>query len=223
MDKAVEKVQKTMAWRKENKIDTIISEDFSFFEKHFPMDFSSFDKKGHPVGIFHLGRLDIRRIILTGKKKQFYRYFDRTLEIMQRMLHESPANVSTAFIILDLSGVNLKQHGCLQCIDLVPYIFRTYEAYYPDRLYKYYGINIPNFYIPILNTIKAALDVRTQKTITFFNSDKDAWKKALLAEIDKNQLATRYGGVLPLTRLEKSFKEQSLTNPLLAKVLAQKS
>lgn len=45
---AKEKLEKTIAWRKENKMDTILIEDFSDIENEYPFYLDGVDKQGRP-------------------------------------------------------------------------------------------------------------------------------------------------------------------------------
>lgn len=136
-----------MIWRKEHKIDEILLEDFTDFERQYPFIYDgSTDKDGRPIAFATVGIFDLRKLTLSGQSEKFLRYAARFMEASELTLNElnkdiGNTNMSTIFVTMDMNNFNLRQHGCIQCIQLLGNLFKIYENYYPSRFYRVFIIN----------------------------------------------------------------------------------
>src|SRR5687768_11313959 len=108
-----------MEWRKSNHIDGILAEDFTDVENEISVVFQGEDKQGHPIAIFNVGAINLRKVAISGKIQKAIRYVYSCVELVETVLrHISNDNttLTRAFFIIDLHGFNIRQHICGQCI-----------------------------------------------------------------------------------------------------------
>jgi hypothetical protein len=61
---------------------------------------------------------DVRKAIIQGKLKRYYRYIDKKSEELVQVLmkfEDKYQNVTRGNNLIDFKGYNVIQHGCLRC------------------------------------------------------------------------------------------------------------
>lgn len=71
---------------------------------------------------------------------------------------------------------------------------KIYEANYPETLARCIIINSPRIFALLFALVKPFLSQNTVDKISIFDSNENAWKKAIEEVVDLNQLPVRYGG-----------------------------
>jgi len=196
-----ERVRQTLQWRKENKVDHLLSEDFSVFTKNYPFDVEGLDRQGRPVWISQIGKWDTRRIALSGLQDKFDRYRLYLQELMAKKMREEnakhPDQINFGYLaIVDLAGFNLRQHGCIQCIQGSIKSDLETEAAYPEKPYKSIMVNAPRIFEAFFRTITSLIPqgLYDYGDYEVHDFDREKWQKALLKYVAAEHLPTQYGG-----------------------------
>jgi len=187
-----------LKWRVENKIDDILSEDFSKLrESLYPIFLEGEDKTGRPVLAADASQWDVRGAVLAGLKEKAVRLIYYSIELQLKKIRDKQAlgqNVTQMIAILDLSGYSIVQHGCLNCISIYVDFIRSFIFRYPYMTDSLIFVNTP----PIFEIILDTLNLRKARIVTVkvFGKDKREWRKYLTSRIDDNQLPKFLGGKL---------------------------
>jgi len=202
-----------LKWRKDNKIDNILNEDWSDLEQSYRYYLEGRDTEGKPLLYVNGGVWDLRQVVISGNRDRFNRYIDRALEdacTLVRKLGEEYKNVSQGILIVNMDGFNLVQHGCLQCITVFLRILVQYEAHHPGCADKIIVVNLPTAAEPILNAARAVFHPDTNRILQIFGVNKNKWTQVLAKYFDMdNQLPPELGGSKIYKGMEDDF---NLTN-----------
>jgi len=114
------RLEKSMAWRKENKIDSILdSPEMKKMAKNLKFSVDSVDKHGHPVLDFNPGAWDVRKTVLSGRYKEFRLFwvymYESALQRARELSATTGNDISEFVIVLDITGFNARSHTCLAC------------------------------------------------------------------------------------------------------------
>jgi len=166
--------------------------------KNYPFDIEGVDREGRPVWFSQVGKWDLRRIQLSGQQNKYNRYRLYLSELIAKKMREKnenhPDQINYGFlIVVDLGGFNLRQHGCILCLQDNMKFDQATEAAYPDKPYKNVMINAPRAFEAFYRTIKA-LTERSLGDIEIYDFDQQKWQQVLLGYIAPDQLPTQYGG-----------------------------
>ncbi|ODM88861.1 Protein real-time [Orchesella cincta] len=136
----------TLKWRKENKIHSILQENWSDLEQDFPANFESSDKMFRPICTMEMGEWDFRLAVLTGKSQRLNRYLAYIIERYVSDVFKAQAagrNVTRALVLVDAEGFSLRKHACPLCIPILIRWTVTMEMYYPQFTNEIIIINAP--------------------------------------------------------------------------------
>ncbi|ODM91709.1 SEC14-like protein 4 [Orchesella cincta] len=193
-----------LKWRKENKIKSILQEDWSDLEQDFPASFSTTDKMSRPIITMEMGDWDFRAAVLTGKAQRLNRYLIYTIERYVNSVFEAQAagrNVTRVLVLVDLEGFSLRKHACPLCIPILIRWTATMESYYPQFTNEIIVINAPTTITVPFNSIKPLMSQDTRDQFQIFGTDKQQWVKYLDSKVDRSQRTQRYGGTKPLLQI----------------------
>jgi len=195
-----------LKWRRDNNIDNINNEDWSFFEEEFAYSVDTFDKTGRPIITIDSGKWDVRQAVLSGQRPRLVRWMVKMMEDATKLVRMQQArgvNVTRWGMIYNLGYFNLVQSGCLQCLTVYTEFVQNYEKYYPNHASTITLVNTPGIFDVILRAIRPAMSPASRDTLQVYGTNKPQWQQALLKDIPKNQLPVEYGG----TRRRKHFDE----------------
>ncbi|CAL8099387.1 unnamed protein product [Orchesella dallaii] len=196
VEQAERRIIENMKWRKQNKISTIQTEDFSDIADEYPYLFSE-DKQGQPVFIGFAGEWDIRNAVLTGRAQRVIRYMNKALEHGVKLITESQhqgKNVTRLNLLIDLDGFSVRQHGCVQCLFRILDFLLLYDNQYPGYADKVIFTNTPPTVAAAAQLVRANANSETMKAIKVYGKDKTVWRKALLDFMDSSQIPEQLGG-----------------------------
>jgi len=190
-------LMQNVAWRKENKMDEVLNEDWSDFRKKYKYWIDGVDKDGRPIVFIDVGEWDLRKAVVSGESARVGRYIDKIYEeITTKVRHMRMVegkNVTQYYLIFDMDGFNLVQQGCPGCLPLTTRVVTTYENYYPGNNHKTAIINTPGTFQSLLQILKPLMSPMTRNALTVYGQ-KGEGQAALLNDIDADQLATELGG-----------------------------
>jgi hypothetical protein len=152
---------------------------------------------GRPVASVDVGSWDIRGQVLAGKRDRVIRYFDKLMEeinILVRLAQDKGENVTQYSLIFDMGNYNLIEQGCSACLPVYLSMFTSYESHYVGNVHKMLLLNTPPIFQALLSLIRPLLSPLTRDALFIYGNNKEEFQKALLQEIDANQLSSQYGG-----------------------------
>ncbi|ODM88857.1 SEC14-like protein 4 [Orchesella cincta] len=188
-------------WRKDNKINSILQENWSDVEQDFPASFHNSDKIGRPILTMNFGEWDFRAVVLAGKSRRLDRYLTYTTEKYVNNVFKAQAagkNVTRALILIDMDGFSIQRTACPLCIPIFIRWTSTMESYYPQFTNEIVMINAPSAISIPLNAIKPFMTPDTRDQLKAFDTNKQQWMKYLDARVDRSQRTQRYGGTKSL-------------------------
>lgn len=229
--KAKTMVKKTVVWRKENMVDTIL-EDFDFherelFHEHYPEGFFCTDKFGRPVYIQRPGDIDCDKLWkftdLERSVKHHIQQQERYVKVIapSAALKAEDRRAFQSVVIIDMDGVGVSTlTGEVRTI--MGRIMQIDQDYYPELMYKALIINAPTSFRIIWGLVKHLLDTRTQEKIQVVGSD---YKSELLAWVDPENLPVRYGGTNPARLIDSPgvWNEPEVRRAVLEKYAERKA
>jgi len=192
--KAYSNFRMNIKWRKDNQMNTILNEDFSVQKEHLPIYVDGEDKQGRPIIAADAGQWDVRRGVVSGLRDMATRFLYYVIEQQYKKIRDKQymgKNVTQIQVIVDLSGYNLVQHGCLNCIPLYVNFIRSFD-HYPYLAHSIIVVNAP----PIFEAVADLLNLRGPRRfrVQIFGNNKSEWQKFLSTLISKDQLPVFLGG-----------------------------
>jgi len=202
LNKAEELLRKSMQWREDNKIESILESGMNAeSSKLFPFNYDGKDKEGRLVVTVPFGEWDIRDSVEKDGPERFTHYTKQMLEMVNRKvreIHEKENNNQPRgiryTIICDYAEFSLRQMANMKSVNTILNIVGVYEAHYPETMQTAFIINAPSAFSILFNLMKPLMTGRTLNKIKIFNSTRENWEPEVLKAIDASQLRPRYGG-----------------------------
>lgn len=197
--KSEKMIRNNVVWRKDWNIDRIL-DDYTPNElvmKYYTGGMVGFDKEGSPIWIDPHGRIDMKGISYSAKKRDIlksniYRVEQnmRTMEEQSKKLNKRVGQMCLIFDLEKLSWRHMWKPG----VDLFNELVQMVEDNYPETLKVNYVINAPKYFPIAFNLVKPFLTEATIKKIRVYGTH--GWKEALLKDIEADQLPAHYGGTM---------------------------
>lgn len=213
---AFEQFRDTEVWRKDNNLEALYEkieiQDYQQARSVYPQWTGRRDKRGIPVYLFEVGKLDSKKMIAyssaTSKSKAkgpspsrmlrlFALYENLTRFVMPlcssvpgRPNPETPVDQSNN--IVDIAHVGLKQFWNLK--SHMQDASQLATAHYPETLDRIFIIGAPSFFPTVWGWIKRWFDPITTSKI-FILSERDVYP-TLVNFIDHESIPKKYGGGL---------------------------
>ncbi|GFQ01802.1 random slug protein 5 [Phtheirospermum japonicum] len=188
VEKALAMLLKYLKWRTEfvpsglispSEIQNDLAQNKLFMQGH--------DKNGRPIVVVFAARHKPTSV------EEFKRFVTFTLDkICARM----PSGHEKFIAIADLDGwgyANSDIRGYLAALTIL-------QDYYPERLGKFFIINVPYIFMTAWKIVYPFIDKNTKKKIIFVESNKR--QSTLLQDIDESQLPDSFGGKLELVPIQ---------------------
>jgi len=197
-------LNKTLLWRKDNKIDELKEkaiklepDQFPHYEKMMRVNpqnlHHSEDKLGQPVAIAHLGRSDPGLLQKTVSEEALREFTIYQLEykrvLIQRLSHEKGYLYRTVRIV-DLSGLGSK-HLNPKALRAVRSILGLVQEHYPEMVCNVFYVNAPWVFSSLWGMIKPWINAATLEKIQILGADA---KEVMLKKIDAKCLPKYLGG-----------------------------
>jgi len=181
LDRAKGYLTNDIEWRKTEKMDEILNEDWSEIEKDIPFKHLGNDVDGKPILYFHFGEMDVRKLVLQGKTNLVLRRFNQMMEwgeSLVRMEQDKGKNVTRYHIIPNLKGFNARQHLCPACVTIYVQIVINFESHFPLTLDTYSALNGPQIFQTVINAVLPFMSEENRNVIKFY-AGKQEWEPAL--------------------------------------------
>jgi len=185
----------TVAWRKREKVDTVILEAHPLYNEIkvcYPHFYCRSDLSGKQVCYFERpGFLALKRLEEIGVQKMV-RHYIWQVEFCWTYMSTSAEDTRT------LSGVDVQNVGLYDLKGVVKEflgaISKVSQEHYPERAGKICILNAPGWFSMLWNVIKLTLHPNTQKKV--FILSESAAKKTMKTLIDHESVPIEYGGGL---------------------------
>lgn len=200
LNKAEQMLRAHMEWRKQFGIDDVMTwpESPEVLRKYYPGGFVGYDREGRPVSIIPFGGCDLKGLLnsvtLDEVMKHVVRQFEDVAVDIKQQCKKLGKPVETVTYIFDFDGFALSTLASKAVIDYLTNLMCIFEDNYPERLHKAFVINAPRYFPLFWKIIRPFLSDLTARKLALFGRDEQAWKKALLDEIDADQLPQYWGG-----------------------------
>lgn len=218
---AVEMYRKTLIWRKNERIDTILEDEglketLTLYEKSMPHAHYGFDKEGRPCYINRVGHALLGVLTQHVTVDEVLRCHLWDMEYGMRRCREQTAKlgrqVDTVVNIMDLEGLGLAHRF------MIPYlkaISRVDEDNYPETLGRTIIVNAPWVFPTLWGLVKVFLDPVVASKVEVLGAD---WKEVLVRDyFDPASLPTFFGGTsevaIPEFKEEDVLAEQNAKEP----------
>ncbi|GFS57459.1 SEC14-like protein 4 [Nephila pilipes] len=147
LDEAETMLRKHIAWAKEIKLDTFLT-DYKppeVLAKYFPYGFLCNDKEGRPVTYTDFGNLDFKGMWNSSRPSDVLKAAVLYAEQDAIYLHQQNKKLGKSFTkvgyIYNLENLSLANVTSMKTADLVMNHYRAYLDNYPERMKYVYLIN----------------------------------------------------------------------------------
>ncbi|XP_041024352.1 patellin-4 [Juglans microcarpa x Juglans regia] len=214
---AFEMLKKTLQWRKEARIDSILDEDLCA-DLSTAAYMNGVDREGHPVcynifGVFDSEELYQKTFGSEEKRSQFLRWRCQLMEKGIQKLDLKPGGASSLLQINDLKkspGPAKKELriSTKQAIGIL-------QDNYPELVAKNIFINVPFWYYALNALISPFLTQRTKSKFVVARPGKVT--ETLLKYIPMEEIPENYGGFKKENDFEFSGKDGGVASELIMK------
>ncbi|CAG7730679.1 unnamed protein product [Allacma fusca] len=199
LEKAEEMLRKSIAWRRENDIDNILTwtapADITS-RCHVKMEGS--DEDNSPILTSFLGRVDMKRIYQLGLRGEYLKFssqlFERILEKCRNRTTRDGHPVTQFILIVDMEGFSSSTLMSKGAINMSLDYLKIFEANYPETLKKFVLVNANNVTMMMYNLAKHLMSAETMRKFQILGTEPSKWKPVLLEIVPADQLCPRFGG-----------------------------
>ncbi|PIM97970.1 Phosphatidylinositol transfer protein SEC14 [Handroanthus impetiginosus] len=212
---AFEMLKKTLQWRKDFKIDSILDEEFET-DLSSAAYMSGIDRQGHPICYNIFGVLDNQEIYektlaTEEKREQFLRWRVQLMEKGVQKLDFKPGGINSIVQINDLKnspGPSKKdvRAAVNKAVSLL-------QDNYPEFAAKNIFINVPFWYFAFHSLLSPFLTQRTRSKLVFVRPSKVT--ETLLKYIPIQEIPIKYGGIKRENDFEFSASDGEVTEVVI--------
>ncbi|CAK7357359.1 unnamed protein product [Dovyalis caffra] len=191
---ALEMIKKTLQWRKESDVDSILEEDLGVdLSSAFYMN--GIDREGHPVcyniyGVFENKELYEKAFGDEEKRKQFLRWRFQLMEKGIQKLDLKPGGVASILQISDLK--NSPSPSKKELRTSMSKAVTLLQDNYPEFVARNIFINVPFWYYAFNAIISPFLTQRTKRKFVVARPAKTT--ETLLKYVPAEEVPVQYGG-----------------------------
>ncbi|CAL0301008.1 unnamed protein product [Lupinus luteus] len=189
---AFEMLKKTLKWRKESKIDSIVDEDFGTDLASITY-MSGFDHEGHPVcynifGVFESEELYQKTFGTEEKLSEFFRWRCQLMEKGIQKLNFKPGGVSSLLQVNDLKN----SPGPSKIRNVANQFVAILQDNYPEMVAKNILINTPFWFYALNALLSPFLTQRAKSKFVVCRPSKVT--ETLIKYIPIEEIPVQYGG-----------------------------
>jgi len=199
---ALKMVKDDIEWRKEERVDTILStfkkemKNGQAMQDNWPHEWHKVDKKGVPVYFERIGLADPKSWCNVNTLEDSVRFHIYLMELGDQGFIDAVQKIERApdggiLIVEDLTGLAWK-HFYSPAVNAVKECLLIDQDHYPEALRKLYIINAPKIFTIFWKFFKPFMDPRTLEKTEVLGSD---FMSQLENEIDKEHIPKYLGGL----------------------------
>ncbi|KAL7566840.1 hypothetical protein ACA910_021340 [Epithemia clementina (nom. ined.)] len=195
----VRRYQSTLAWRRDNGIDTILREPnpyFAIIKRNYPHYYHGRGYHGEPCFYEQPAKTNLQAILRDGNLQlsHLLRHYIMVTEFQWQYLvgHD---DLKQSIYIIDLDGMRFRDFVG-DVVDYVKKASALSAEHYPERAGVVFVINVPAWFQMIWRIVKPWIDEATLQKI-FILRNKDEIRRCLQDKIPPHQLPREYGGQSP--------------------------
>jgi len=188
VEKTLVELQKDLKWRDEQKLSSILSEDWKDMKARFPFSLESSDKTGSPVLYVDYGKWDVAKYLTEEGDSAINRYkrysslmLTEQAKAHVRQLRSEGRDVTQFMLLYNLDGVTPATHNCAQCSQL----FGSQMSEHLEHpsldlmINRVMFVNMPASYIPMMT--------QNYKDFEIYGEDRNQWEAKLLEYVERDQ------------------------------------
>jgi len=207
LDKAESMLLNALKWRKENNVDNALHDPVALdpvFVENYRWAFVGVDKGCRPVITCPFYEWDYRKLTTHSKSTEEFlafnnHYFESVsdnIRLQNERRKPGTPPITQFMIICDLHQYPAGQLLSMSALRKWLQMAATYEAFYPELLYRAVFLNCPFYFHSLLNMFKTVCAPKTiAKFITYTSVEE--WQKDIESFVDPGILPEQYGGTNP--------------------------
>ena len=174
-DYAKAAMEKTLAWRKENDIDTILARPhpkYDISKAVFPHYFCGRDNTQHVILLQRPGLMSIKlahKNNLSGEDLLLHYIY--VMEYLWRIVDPSPDATMTS--IIDLTDMNISILRKREQLRIGSLFLSTMDAHFPQRSHRTFLINAPRWFGALYKVVTPLLRESTKEKIQILSKGKE--------------------------------------------------
>lgn len=168
-------MEKSVAWRKENEIDTILARPHPKYDVSkavFPHYFCGKDDTGHVILLQRPGLMNVDlgyKNGLTGE--ELLMHYVYVMEYLWRIVDPSPDGTMTS--IIDLTELNISILRKREQLRIGSLFLSTMDAHFPQRSHRTFLINAPKWFGALYKLCSPLLRESTKEKIQILSKGKE--------------------------------------------------
>ncbi|XP_050084848.1 protein real-time isoform X3 [Anopheles aquasalis] len=173
IDKATVMLQESLQWRKEHRIDDILSEYKmpAVVEKYFPGGWHHHDRDGRPLYILRLGTMDVKGLLKSVGEDELLKLTlhicEEGLKLMKEATKRFDKPVWNWCLLVDLDGLSMR-HLWRPGVKALLRIIETVEKNYPETMGRVLIVRAPRVFPVLWTIVSAFIDENTRSKFLFF-------------------------------------------------------
>ncbi|XP_065898687.1 SEC14-like protein 2 isoform X2 [Dysidea avara] len=194
--KAETMIRKSMAFREEMEIDSILQYDPpEVLKKYSAGGIFGEDRDRDPVYYCAVGNLDFKGLYRSVKKKDILKEriqgTERLINHCKRLTEERGKTVNTWTIVLDMENLSYQRHFYWPMIHIVNETLAMFDSNYPETCKRSIVVKAPKIFPVAYNIAKHFIDESTRQKVIVAGAN---WKEELQKYISPDNLPEFYGG-----------------------------
>uniref|UniRef100_A0A182NBD2 Protein real-time n=1 Tax=Anopheles dirus TaxID=7168 RepID=A0A182NBD2_9DIPT len=173
IDKATTMLQESLQWRKEHRIDDILSEykTPAVVEKYFPGGWHHHDKDGRPLYILRLGTMDVKGLLKSVGEDELLKLTLHICEEGLRLMKDATKLFGKPIwnwcLLVDLDGLSMR-HLWRPGVKALLRIIETVEKNYPETMGRVLIVRAPRVFPVLWTIVSTFIDENTRSKFLFF-------------------------------------------------------
>jgi len=198
-EEGLKRYRATLAWRKEQGMDTILgepNENFGIIKQHYPHFLHLRGKDFEPCYYEQPPKTNLKAMKQAGVTLDaLLRHYAMVTEFQWQYLERD--DLARSITVIDLQGMRFLDFAG-EVIDFVKRASEFTGQHYPERAGYVFVINVPGWFKAIWTVVKPMVDESTLEKIYILRG-KDEVRESLLERIPQENIPPEYGGTsMPL-------------------------
>jgi hypothetical protein len=192
-------LKESVQWRKDNRVDELLDtyKPNEIFLRYFTIAKIGYDKEGRPLLLVRLGRLDFKGFLSCYKKEEILKYL---LYLQEGYIEDGKKQnkllgkyIGSCTVLVDADEFSMTQIASRAVLGLLRELVVIQDSNYPETMNKIIVMNVSPVFTLLFSLIRPVMHEATAKKFALY-SKNDNWKKAILSEVDADQIPVYYGG-----------------------------